>query len=57
MSSPTLVQVLQPLTEHCVECAIHHERDVHDEQHPYGANKQTENYHDVGSSLLLGATM
>jgi len=26
----------------CVECAIHHERDVREEQHPYisGANKQ-----------------
>jgi len=33
---------LQPLGWHCVECAIHHERDVREEQHPYvcGANKQ-----------------
>ena len=30
---------------------------MHDEQHPCGANKQKQNDHDVGSSLLLGATV
>jgi len=36
------VVLLQPLDWRCVECAIHHERDVREEQHPYicGANKQ-----------------
>jgi len=28
---------LQPLRWHCVECVIHHERDVREEQHPYVA--------------------
>jgi len=34
--------LLQSLRWRCVECAIHHDRDVHEEQHPYicGANKQ-----------------
>ena len=34
--------LLQPLRWRCAECAIHHERDVREEQHPYirGANKQ-----------------
>jgi len=34
--------LLQPLHWRCVECAIHHERDVRKEQYPYicGANKQ-----------------
>jgi len=34
--------VLQPLRWRCVECAIHLERDVREEQHPYirGTNKQ-----------------
>ena len=34
--------MLQPLRWRCVECAVHHERDVREEQHPYmsGANKQ-----------------
>jgi len=27
-------------SQRCVECAIHRELDVHDEQHPCGANKQ-----------------
>jgi len=34
--------LLQPLRWRCIECAIHHEREVRKEQHPYisGANKQ-----------------
>jgi len=38
---PSLV-LLQPLGWRCVECVIHHGRDVREEQHPYigGANKQ-----------------
>ena len=34
--------LLQSLRWRCVECVIHHERDVREEQHPYirGANKQ-----------------
>ena len=34
--------LLQPLRWRCAECAIRHEWDVHEEQHPYicGANKQ-----------------
>jgi len=27
--------LLQPLRWRCVECVIHHERDVREEQHPY----------------------
>ena len=36
------LEMLQPLGWRCVECAIHHERDVREEQHPYicGMNKQ-----------------
>jgi len=36
------LQLLQRLHWSCVECAIHHERDVREEQHPYicGVNKQ-----------------
>ena len=42
LSSKISLGVLQPLRWRCVECAIHHERDVREEQHPYkcGANKQ-----------------
>jgi len=29
-----LTEMLQPLGEHCGECAIHHEQDVCEEQHP-----------------------
>jgi len=38
----TPLVVLQPFRLQCVECAIHHKRDVREEQHPYicGANKQ-----------------
>jgi len=32
--------LLQPLRWRCVKCAIHYERDVCEEQHPCGANKQ-----------------
>jgi len=34
--------LLHPLGWRCVECPIHHERNVLEEQHPYtsGANKQ-----------------
>jgi len=34
--------MLQPLGYRCVKCAIHHERDVREEQQPYicGTNKQ-----------------
>jgi len=34
--------VLRPLRWRCVECGIHHERDVREEQRPYicGASKQ-----------------
>ena len=41
-SSPILLQVLQPFGWRYVECAIHQERDVHEEQHPYmcDTNKQ-----------------
>ena len=37
-----IMTVLQPLGWRCVECAIHHERDVREEQHRYirDANKQ-----------------
>ena len=35
-----LMQLLQPLRWCCVECVIHHERDVREEQHICGANKQ-----------------
>ena len=37
-----LLAMLQPLRWRCVECAVHHERDVREEQHPYisGTNKQ-----------------
>jgi len=40
--APMLNMLLQPLCWRCVECVIHHERDVREEQHPYicGANKQ-----------------
>jgi len=33
--------MLQPLRWRCVECVIHHDRDMREEQHPYicGANK------------------
>jgi len=27
--------LLQPFRWRCVECVIHHERDVHEDQHPY----------------------
>jgi len=30
-----LAMVLQPFRWRCVECAVHHERDVREEQHPY----------------------
>jgi len=38
----TLFALLQPLRWRCVECVVHHERDVREEQHRYicGANKQ-----------------
>ena len=37
-----MLLLLQPLRWRCVECAIHHERDMHEEQHPYvcSANKR-----------------
>jgi len=37
-----LLAMLQPLRWHCVECAVHHERDVREEQHRSisAANKQ-----------------
>ena len=34
-SSPTLLQVFQPLVWHYVECVIHRKRYVREEQHPY----------------------
>ena len=36
------IAVLQPPRWRCVECVIHHERDVREEQHPYkrGAKEQ-----------------
>jgi len=34
-STPTLLQVFQPFGWRCVECAIHHEQDVREEQHPH----------------------
>jgi len=39
---PISMVLLQPLRWRCVECVIHHERDVREEQHPYisGTNKQ-----------------
>jgi len=42
MDTAVSIGVLQPLRWRCVECVIHHERDVREEQHPYisGANKQ-----------------
>ena len=38
----TLLAILQPLRWRCVKCAVHHKRDVREEQHPYisGVNKQ-----------------
>jgi len=38
----TALLLLQRLGWRCVECAINHERDVREEQHPYirGENKQ-----------------
>jgi len=33
--SNLLLLLLQPLRWRCVGCAIHHERDVGEEQHPY----------------------
>ena len=37
-----LLLLLQPLRWHCVECAVHHERNVREDQHHYisGVNKQ-----------------
>jgi len=32
--------LLQPLHWHCIECVIHYEQDVCEEQHPCGMNKQ-----------------
>jgi len=42
MQQPYLMVLLKPLGWRWVECAIHHERDVREEQHLYirGANKQ-----------------
>ena len=54
-SSQTLLHVFQPLGWRCVECAIHHEQDVQEEQHPYicGANPQWQSEHSVWSLLLV----
>jgi len=35
-----ILLLLQPLRWRCVECAIHHERDVREEQHPYICTKR-----------------
>ena len=35
--------MLQPLCWHCVECTIHHEQDVYEEQHLYIYVAQTSN--------------
>jgi len=35
-----LFKMVQPLRWCCVECAIHHERNVREEQHPYMWRKQ-----------------
>ena len=40
-SSPTWLQMLQTLTQGCVECVIHKERDVQEEKHPYMYVAQT----------------
>jgi len=43
--------LLQPLGWRCVECVIHNERDVREEQHPCicGANKQEDSDHGMWS--------
>jgi len=42
LKSMRIVILLQPLRWRRVECVIHHERDVREEQHPYirGTHKQ-----------------
>ena len=42
-----------------LECAIPHEQDVREEQHPYicGANKQYQSNHSMWTLLLLAATV
>jgi len=39
--SKSLLVLLQPLRWRCAECAVHHEWNVREEQHPHicGANK------------------
>ena len=47
--------LLQPLCWCCIKCAIHHERDVSEEQHPYMArtsNNRVIVAHDVYCCLL-----
>jgi len=47
--------VLQPLCQCGVECAIYHEQDVCEEEHPYvsDTNKQYLRDHGIYSLLLL----
>jgi len=51
--------LLQVLSWHCVESAIHHEPDVHEAQHTntYGTNKQLQSDLVGWSLLLLAATV
>ena len=35
--------LLQPLRWHCVDCVIHHERDVHEEKHYMNAAQTSNN--------------
>jgi len=51
--------LLQPLLWRCAECAIHHERDVREEQHPHvcSTNKQQQSDHGMWTLLLLAVTV
>jgi len=40
MGQTLAVVLLQLLRWRCVECVIHHERDVREEQHPYVLREQ-----------------
>jgi len=39
--------LLQPLSERCVECAIHHKKDVSKEKHPYRCGTNTQSDHGM----------
>ena len=52
------LKLLQPFRWRCVECVIHHERDVREEkQYVYVARTSNNGDHGMWTLLLLAATV